>query len=91
MTDNYARVRRHFGRLRAAELERDTLRAQLATIHTPDVPPTADQIMADPRVKALVEAATPYISPIQNADYARQLRERDALVAAIAQLKEQTP
>jgi hypothetical protein len=49
-----------------------------------DLPPTPEQIMADPRVQALVEAATPFVSPAQNADFGRQLRQHEALVAALA-------
>ena len=56
-----------------------------------DLPPTQAQIMADPRVKALVEAATPYISPAQTGDYKRQLRRHEALIAALAQLKGPKP
>ena len=47
----------------------------------------ADLCTTDERVKALVEAATPYISPVQNADYARQLRQHDALVAALRDME----
>lgn len=46
-----------------------------------------DAILSDPRVKALVEAATPYVSTVQTADYARQLRQHEALVSALASLK----
>ena len=37
------------------------------------------------RERVLVEAATPYVQPVQNADYGRQLRQHEALVAALAQ------
>jgi hypothetical protein len=50
-------------------------------------PPTLTEALALPEVAALVKAATPYVSPMQNADYARQLRQHDALVAALAALK----
>ena len=39
------------------------------------------------KIEALVEAALPYVSPMQNADYGRQLRQHDALVAALAALR----
>jgi len=39
-------------------------------------------------ILALVGAATPYVSPVQNADYGRQLRQHEALVAALAAFKE---
>jgi hypothetical protein len=42
-------------------------------------------------VVALVEAATPYVSLVQNADYGRQLRQHDALVAALARFTQQEP
>lgn len=45
------------------------------------------EAMEMPELRALVDAATPYISPVQNADYARQLRQHEALVAALAALK----
>ena len=35
-------------------------------------------------VHGLVDAAMPFVSPVQNADYARQLRQHDALIAALA-------
>ena len=35
-------------------------------------------------IAAAYEAALPYISPVQTADFGRQLRQHDALVAAIA-------
>lgn len=41
----------------------------------------------DPRVAALIEAAAPYVAPIQTADYARQMRQHDALVVALAAFK----
>lgn len=44
----------------------------------------------DPRdevIARLVEAATPFVSTIQDADYGRQLREYEALVSAIAAAK----
>lgn len=40
------------------------------------------------KLAALVEAAKPYVSPVQNADYGRQLRQHDALVSALAALGE---
>jgi hypothetical protein len=41
----------------------------------------------EPRVTVLVEAAAPYVAPAQTADFARQLRQHDALVAALAAFK----
>jgi len=46
--------------------------------------PTLDEALALPEIAALVEAALPYISPVQTADFGRQLRQHDALVAALA-------
>jgi hypothetical protein len=37
-----------------------------------------------PEVRALIEAATLYVSLVQGADFGRQLRQYDALVAALA-------
>jgi chromosome segregation ATPase len=34
-------------------------------------------------VEALVNAATPFVAPMQNADFSRQLRQHEELVAAI--------
>lgn len=48
----------------------------------------AIDVAPDQRVTTLVEAARPYVSPVQNADYARQLRQHDALVAALAAFRE---
>jgi len=41
-----------------------------------------------PEVRALVEAAVPYVSPVQNADWGRQMRQYEALVLALAPFKE---
>ena len=38
--------------------------------------------------QGLVAAAVPFVSPVQNADYARQLRQHDALQRALAAIKE---
>lgn len=41
----------------------------------------------DPRdevIRGLVEAAEPFVAPMQTADFARQLRQHEALVAALA-------
>ena len=59
------------------------VRADLAAVQPAQVQP-------DPRVEViarLVEAAEPYITPVQNADYSRQMRQHDALVAALAAAK----
>jgi len=45
---------------------------------------TLAEALALPEIAALVEAALPYISPVQTADFGRQLRQHDALVAALA-------
>ena len=54
---------------------------------------TLSAAMELPEVRALVEAAMPYILPVQNADYSRQLRQHDALAAALAPFaaKKETP
>ena len=54
----------------------------IGTVKVVDCDPTKDE-----RVKALVDAAKPYISPVQNADYSRQLRQHDALVAALRDME----
>ena len=41
---------------------------------------------ANDKVKALVEAAAPFLSQVQNGDYSRQLRQHEALRAALAAL-----
>ena len=64
----------------------DFLKEQSTYDTTVDVPPTLEQAMMVPEVKALVEAATPYISPMQTADYAQQLRQHEALCAALARI-----
>lgn len=48
----------------------------------------------DPRdevIAALVDASSPFVAQIQNADFGRQLREYDALVAALAAAKAVQP
>lgn len=50
--------------------------------------PTLAEALKLPEVKALVEAAKPYVSPVQNADYGRQLRQYEALVAALRRIAE---
>ena len=48
---------------------------------------TAELIAARRKLEAahgLVAAAVPFVSPVQNADYARQLRQHDALQRALA-------
>lgn len=47
----------------------------------------AELLAARAKIEAaekLAEAAAPYVSIVQNADYARQLRQHDALAAALA-------
>lgn len=53
--------------------------------------PTLSAAMQLPEVRALVEAATPYVSPVQLGDYAGQLRRHEALVAALAAFTEVKP
>ena len=60
----------------------------MALLKCEPVPPTLSAAMELPEVRALVEAAMPYILPVQNADYSRQLRQHDALAAALAAIKE---
>lgn len=50
--------------------------------------PTLAEVLELPEVKALVDAAKPYVSPMQNADYGRQLRQYEALVAALRRISE---
>lgn len=54
-------------------------------------PPTHDTLLAHamrlPEVAALVEAAKPYASVVHNADFGRQMREYEALQAALAALE----
>jgi hypothetical protein len=66
----------------AFEVERDTILAAL----TPQPAPMLGDALELPEIRALVKAAAPYASQVQNADYSRQLREYDALVAALAKL-----
>lgn len=44
--------------------------------------------LSDPRVRALVEAAKPFVSQVQNADFARQLRQHETLVDALRAIEE---
>ena len=44
---------------------------------------TAQQAAQVPEVKALIEAARPYVSPVQNADFGRQMKQHEALCAAL--------
>lgn len=64
----------------------DTYPVVNAAIHI-DHAAVLAEAMKLPEVVALVEAATPYVSPVQNADYGRQMRQYEALVAALTALK----
>jgi len=71
----------------------ETLQAFVKAFDEWPAPTDADldaAALARPVVRALVEAATPFVSPMQNADYSRQLREYEALKAALAAAKEKS-
>jgi hypothetical protein len=61
---------------------------QMTEYRRADLPPTLSEALAVPEVRALVEAARPFVSPMQNADYARQLRQYEALCAALRAIEE---
>ena len=68
--------------------DRDVATAELVAA-APDL--ARAYIAAMKRIEAgdkLAEAARPYASPVQNADFARQLRQHDALVAALSAYEE---
>lgn len=58
------------------------LRARVSAL--PTATPTLADALALPEVRALVAAAMPFVSPVQNADYGRQLQQYETLVSAVA-------
>jgi hypothetical protein len=81
--DIYERVDWRFGEW--AEQEPDTKTKRL--YRRADLPPTTDQLLADPRVKALVDAVR-HEREMVCQDFDMQLAASQAVDTALAQLKE---
>jgi hypothetical protein len=89
-----ATTARYDARLDEAEAERDEARKQVRMSsfvgegyafvekRALDAEARADALQRE--VERLAKAAAPFVSPVQNADFSRQLRQHEELVAAIA-------